>query len=76
MNDVALPLSQQIILVVVFPPIGAALVWLLSRGAANVFENDNPSKGSLSWLRRSFWVQLAILYCLGFGMLMYVHLFR
>jgi hypothetical protein len=76
MNNVALPLGQQLALDVMLPPVMAVLVWLLSRGGANVFEEGHPSQGSLSWLRRSFWIQLAFFYCLAFGITGYAYFFH
>ncbi len=76
MNDVSLPFGQQLILALVLPPIGAALVWLLSRGGANVFEGGKPAGATLSWLRRSFWIQLVIFYFIMFGITLYAHFFR
>jgi hypothetical protein len=76
MDNASVPLGQKLIVLLLFAPAGAALVWLLSRGASNVFEGGDPSKGSLSWLRKSFWIQLALFYCLTFGIAGYAYFFR
>jgi len=75
-KNAVLPIGQLLPLDLVLPPIGTVLLWLLSNGGANVFEDGNPSQSSLSWLRRSFWIQLVPFYRLMFGITGYAYFFR
>jgi hypothetical protein len=76
MHDAPLPLGAVLLLDILFPPVGAALVWLISRRGADLFQGGNPSKRSLAGLKRSFWVQLIFVYCLMFGITGYAYFFR
>ncbi len=58
------------------PPAGAVFVYLRSRNAAQMFEDGSPSKDTMRWLRKSFWLQLAVMYCIERGMAGYYYFYR
>jgi hypothetical protein len=72
----ALTLWQQILIDVLFPPVGVSLWWLMSRATAYTLQSGNPTQRSLDFIRRSTLVLLVICYCLMFGITAYAHFSR
>ena len=70
----ALPLSQQIILDLLFPPVGAAMWWVLSTGWATIVQGGKISDRTRRLRKRMFWALLAGAYVLMFGITLYAHL--
>ena len=70
----ALPLAQQIILDLVFPPVGATIWWLISTGWAMLMQGGRISERTKVWRRNLFWILLVGAYALMFGVTLYTHL--
>jgi hypothetical protein len=70
----ALPLSQQIILDLLFPPVGAAIWWVVSTGWATIVQGGKISERTKMLRKRLFWTLLAGAYALMFGMTLYAYL--
>lgn len=64
-------ITQQVLLDVVAPPVGASLWWLMSRGWAGAVQGSNVSETTRKRQRRLFWVVLGMLYLLMFGTTLY-----
>ncbi len=71
----ALPISQQFVIVIVGPPVMAALWWMVSRGYGEAVQGGSVSERTKSRQRRGFWIVLGLLYLVGFAILLYA-LFR
>jgi hypothetical protein len=70
----ALPIGQLIALDLLFPPVGAAMWWMMSRTLASVFQGGNVTQRSKKLLNRSFLVVLAAAYLLMFGITAFAYL--
>ena len=69
-----LPLSQQIILDLLFPPVGAGIWWLMSTGWAMLMQGGKISDRTKIFRKRLFWALLAAAYALMFGVTFYTYL--
>jgi hypothetical protein len=67
----ALPISEQILLDVFVPPIGAAVWWLMSRGLAGALQGGKTSATTKTRQKWEFWIILALAYLLMFGITIY-----
>jgi len=70
----AAPLYQQILTAVFFPPVGAAIWWLMSRGWAMTVQGGTVSERTRRRQKTEFWVLLLIVYAMYFVMMIYAHL--
>ncbi len=71
MRPGALPLSEQILLDLVVPPVGAVVWWLMSRGLAGVLQGGKTSQTTKTRQKWEFWIILALSYLLMFGITIY-----
>ena len=71
MRSGALPLSEQILLDLLVPPVGAAVWWLMARGWAGAVQGGKTSATTKTRQKWEFWVILAIAYLLMFGITIY-----
>jgi hypothetical protein len=67
----ALPISEQILLDLFFPPVGACIWWLMARGWAVTVQGGPPSETTKKLQRWLFWALLASAYLLMFGITVY-----
>jgi hypothetical protein len=67
----ALPLYQQILTAVFFPPVGAVMWWLMSRGWAMTVQGGAVSERTKRRQKIEFWVLLMIAYALSFAIIVY-----
>lgn len=74
MRHGALPLSQQIILDLLFPPAGAAVWWVVSTGWATLVHGGKISDSTKKLRKKLFWVFLVGAYALMFGITLYAYL--
>lgn len=61
-----LPLANQILLLVLAPPILSGVCWLMSRGWARTVQGDSISKKTRVRQTSEFWTLLIVLYA-GMG---------
>lgn len=73
MESTALPLGQQFIVVLFGPPTIAILWWLASRGFGGASQGGAVSGRTKVRQKKEFWILLAIMYLLGFGIMLYGH---
>ena len=69
-----MPLLGQVVLDLVAPPIGASLWWLYSRGFAGLAYRGDVSETIKKRQNKLFFVVLALLYLVMFGVTLYGHL--
>lgn len=69
----ALPIAQQIIVLVVGPPVMAGMWWALSRGWAGLVQGGDVSGITKKRQKWEFWIILAAMYVLGFGLALYAY---
>ncbi len=67
----ALPLSQQILLDLLVPPIGTAVWWLMARGWASIVQGGNTSETTQKRQKWETWIILILAYVLMFGITIY-----
>ena len=72
----AAPLSVQVFILVLGPPIMACLVWLLSRGWASGVQGGGVSERTKRRQKWEFWAVLVGFYVMGFGIVLYAHFFK
>ena len=70
----ALPWTQQILIDLLFPPVGAGIWWLIATVWAMVFQGGKISERTKAVRKRLFWVLLAAAYALMFGVTLYAYL--
>jgi hypothetical protein len=68
-----MPLTQQYLLDLVAPPVGACLWWLFSRGNALTLQGGNVSERTKKREKIGFFVVLALAYLIMFGGTTYLH---
>ena len=66
MRGHALPLANQILLLLLAPPILSGVFWVMSRGWAQNVQGESISKKTKSRQMSEFWVLLIVLY-VGMG---------
>ncbi len=74
MRSGALPLTQQILLDLVIPPLGAAAWSLMARGWAAIAQGGAISEQTKRRQKREFWGLLIAAYLLMFGITIYAQL--
>ena len=74
MRPSAAPLVAQFAILILGPPIMASLIWMMSRGWAHTAQGVAVSDRTKSRQRAEFWVVMAIMYAIGFGMAVYAWL--
>ena len=72
----AAPLGEQVLILVIGPPVMACLVWLLSRGWASTVQGGLPSERTKRRQKVQFWVVLVVLYIMALGVFLYAWLMR
>jgi len=72
----ASPLWQQLLFIILGPPVMALLVHVLSRGWAKIVQGGNVSEATRKRQKLEFWIVLCFMYVMGFGMFVYAHLRR
>lgn len=71
MRPGAAPLSEQLAILILGPPIMATLVWFMSRGWATTVQGNAVSETTKHRQKIEFWVLLVAMYVLGLGMAIY-----
>jgi hypothetical protein len=66
-----LPFSEQIMLDLVVPPVGAAIWWLMARGWAGAVQGNTLSQRTKVRQKWEFWILLFVAYLLMFGITAY-----
>jgi hypothetical protein len=70
----AAPFSEQLVILIVGPPIMAGLIWLMSRGWAKSIQGGTASERTRVRQRIEFWMVLIAMYAIGIGMALYAWL--
>jgi len=70
----AAPLGEQLAILIAGPPVMAALIWFMSRGWAKSVQGGVASDRTKARQKIEFWMVLAVMYVLGFGMALYAWL--
>lgn len=73
-ESAALPMGEQILIILIGPPIMAALWWLGSRGFGGVVQGGSVSERTKSRQKRGLWIMLGVMYLLGFAIMLYSRL--
>jgi hypothetical protein len=71
----ALPITQQILLDIVAPPVLTVFWWLSSRGWARSIQGEEISEATKSRQKKGFWIVLGMLYLIMFSATAYFNLF-
>lgn len=71
MRPGAAPLWEQVMILVLGPPIMACLFWLKARGWANNVQGGSVGERTKNRQKLEFWVLMAVMYILGFGIMLY-----
>jgi hypothetical protein len=74
MRPGAYPISQQILLDLVAPPIIAGAWWLMSGGLAGIIQGGSRSAETKSRQAQEFWALLILFYLIMFGITIYAWL--
>ena len=74
MKPGAAPLWEQLVILVLGPPIMTALWWLGSRGCALTIQGGSVSERTRKRQRIELYLVLAVLYLIGFSMALYAWL--
>lgn len=67
----AAPLGEQLAILILGPPVMAALTWIMSRGWAHAVQGGVVSERTKRRQKAEFWIVLVVMYVLGFGMALY-----
>jgi hypothetical protein len=70
----AAPVPEQLAILILVPPIMAALVWIMSRGWAATVQGGVVSERTKRRQKIEFWALLIAMYLIGFGMFVYASL--
>jgi hypothetical protein len=70
-KELALPISQIILLDILIPPVGTCLWWLMARGWAGLVQLRNPSETTKKRQRVEFFAILMSAYVLMFAITVY-----
>ena len=76
MRTGTLPLSGQLAVLLLGPPIMAALWWLLGRAWSYVVQGGNPTPRTKGWSSKGFWILLVIMYGIAICMAVYAWVVR
>lgn len=71
MRPGAAPLSEQLAILLLGPPIMSAFWWLASRNFGRIVHGGSVSARTKQRQKKEFWVLLVGLYLLGFGIILY-----
>ena len=69
----ALPLYQQILLAIFWPPVGTGIWWLMSRGWALTVQGGVISETTKRRQKVELWAVLTIAYAISFGIVIYAY---
>jgi hypothetical protein len=72
MQTGTLPLSGQLAVLLLGPPIMAALWWMLGTVWSHVAQGGNPTPRTKVWASKGFWILLVTMYAIAIGMAIYV----
>lgn len=73
MESTALPLGQQLLIILFGPPIMAILWLFMSRGWATAVQGGTVSERTKQRQKKLFWVALILGYIVVVGMKIYAH---
>lgn len=76
LRHAALPLYQQILYGMFFPPVGAAFWWLMSRGWAMTVQGGVVSERTKRRQKVEFVVLLIVAYLIMFSIIIYAYFSR
>ena len=68
------PLWEQAAILILGPPIGTCVWWLMSRGFAEEVQEGTVSEETKSRQRSEFWIVLAIKHAISIGLVLYAWL--
>jgi len=71
METAALPLGGQLAVLLLGPPIMAALWWLLGKVWCYVAQGGNPTPRMKKWTSKGFWILLASMYAVSICLAVY-----
>jgi hypothetical protein len=71
MHSTAAPLGTQLGILFIAPPVMASLWWLASRNFGNLIQGGSVSERTKKRQTTEFWVLLAAMYALVFGIKIY-----
>lgn len=69
----ALPLYQQILTAVFWPPVGTVVWWLMSRGWALTVQGGTVSERTKRRQKVEVWAVLVLGYVISFGVIIYAY---
>jgi hypothetical protein len=67
------PLGEQVLFLLLVPPIIAICCWVASRGLATAIQGGSVSETTKGRQKREFWAVLAGMYVIAIGMFIYAH---
>jgi hypothetical protein len=70
----ALPLGQQILLDLLFPPAGAGIWWSMSSMWAMLMQGGRVSEKTKAFQKKMFWLLLVAAYSFMIGVTLYAYL--
>ena len=71
MRPGAAPLPEQLAILLVGPPIMAALIWLMSRGWALSVQGGSASEETKRRQKMEFWTALVVMYAIVIALVLY-----
>lgn len=71
MRPGAAPLSEQLVTLLLLPPIVSTLSWLGSRNIGRIAQGGSVSDRTKQRPKKEFWALLVGLYALGLGIILY-----
>jgi hypothetical protein len=74
MRPNAAPLWEQLVILLLGPPIITAIWWIAARGWAVAVQGGTATKKTKTRQKMEFWAILALMYAVGFGMTVYAWL--
>jgi hypothetical protein len=74
MRSGAAPLWEQLVILILGPPIMTALWWIAARGWALAVQGGTTSRKTKKRQRVEFFVVLILMYAVGFGVVLYAWL--
>jgi hypothetical protein len=76
MENGVLPLGGQLAVLLLGPPIMAALWWLFGTAWSYVAQGGNPTPRTKKWTRKGFWILLVTMYAVAICMAIYAWIMR